>query len=165
MIRKNRITVNYFIRAFLPPHKRKPNREKLYNVLLHPMKLIMDNFIVWRDKEVIRANMTFETAKMEWYLNHLFDPELKRIYIETNEMAGLVKGDRTSEPAVYVVKGDRDAEPAEYVVGRVKGEDTALGLAKFGVYIPAALSGEADAIKGAVDNYRYAGKTFVIKTF
>lgn len=165
IIRRFRIKVNKFIEAYLAPHKRTKNRQYLYNVCLYPFKELNAEYITWRDKETIRSYMTGETVNLEWYLNSLFDPNLKRIYIETNEGGGVVKGIRGTEPDLYQVAGIRGTEPTLYVSKRLKGEDAVLGFKRFGVYIPNDIAELAEDIKGVVNNYRFAGKTFMIITF
>jgi len=165
IIRRFNITVSKFIKMFLPPYKRQANRELLFYVALYPLKVLQDEYADWRDKETIRSYVTGETDNLVWYLNTLFDPVYKRIYIETNEGGGVVKGIRGTEPDLYQVAGIRGTEPTLYTTKYLKGEDAVLGFKKFGVYIPSDIAAQAEDIKGVVNNYRFAGKTFMIITF
>lgn len=162
MIRKHRINIDLFINNWLPSHKRQTNRKGLLAVLLTPFTIMMGEFVAWRDEAIIRANVTSETISIEWYLNYLFDPTLKRIHIESNDGDGVILGVKTTEPLKFLYFGDKDDEPTAFQYLYKPGETTDLGTASFGVYIPTDLEDQALDIFAIVKIYKLAGKTFVI---
>lgn len=160
MIRKISVTVEKFIQQYIFTEKRLPGIFKLFSVVLYPFTVIVTAYKAWRNDAIIRANVTVSKASLQWYLNYVYDSDLERIYIETNTGAGLIMGDEVAEPTLFQIMGDEAAEPTVFQIMNVEGEDTAMGFASFGVFIPADLMPQADAIRGTVD--KYAVLDFVI---
>ncbi len=160
MILKYQISIERFIKMYLRPSKRKTDRIKLYRTILAPFRIMMDEYIAWRDKTVIRANVTVSKASLEWYLNHLFDSVEERIYINSNRGSGVILGIR-EEDEEFEIMGIRAADE-EFIITTLRGEHPDLGFNNFGVFIPAALSSQTDAIRGIVDEYALAGMDYII---
>ena len=149
-------------------HWRTLDRITFYQILLLPFSFIWDEWVVWRDAAITRANVTGETMSLEWYLNFLFNGGGIDIYIETAGSGGIPLGLEAlggAEAALFETEGLEalgGAEAAAFVVYPLYGEDLLTGTASFAVYVPNALIAFNDQIKGVVNNYRYAGNTFVI---
>lgn len=159
-IRKYKISFNKFIKNFVAPEKRQDVREALYNTIMLPFKTMMAEYEVWAEKETIAANVVFETATMEWYLNSLFDPEEQRITFETVEYVGKPLGIRDDND-IIVPFGLRDTNDIIIPILAL-GIHPIYGKKRFAVLIPAAISSSTEDIKGVVNQYRYAGFTFTI---
>ncbi|MFN4249257.1 MAG: hypothetical protein ACK4EY_16135 [Flavipsychrobacter sp.] len=154
MIRKISISIPTYIRTWLPSHKRQPFRQKLFEVLLTPFKVLAGtDYKGWRDAAVTKANVTNEPISLQWYLNTLFDSTLKRIYILKRDAVGLVAGLSGSEPTLYQTAGLSGSEPTLYVAANIEGEDVNVGYNDFGVFIPASLSAQQDNIIAIVKRY------------
>lgn len=160
-----RISLDSYIYQYLPPHKRTAGRVEFLNTLLDPFKTINEEWITFRDQAVTAAYVTAETISLEWYLNELFDPTNREIYIETNEGAGVPIGLRATEPDEMIPIGLRATEAADMYAIPLKGETSQLERASFGVFIPEALEAKENEIIGVVNSYKLAGKTFKIITF
>lgn len=159
-IRKFRVTVKMFIKQYLPGFLRTAERLKSYCILLYPFEVLNDEWVTYRDQSVTRANVSFETGSLEWYLNELYDPTERRIYIETNDDDGLEFGLSDTEPDDFQEIGLSGSEPDDFVEIPLKGEHPDFGFKSFGVYVPTDIIAQAEAIKSVVNNYRWAGKTF-----
>ena len=165
MIQKRSISISTFIKTWLPQHKRQPNRLNLFGLLLTPFSTMMAEFIVWRNAVIKKAYVSNQTMSIEWYLNELFDPTLRRIYIITNDAQGVPMGLRATEPSYKQAMGLRATEPLAKVAFPLRGEDPTIGLYNFGVMIPTALASAVDDIRGIVMQKKLAGKTFTIIQF
>lgn len=165
-IRKFFLSVDTFAKVFMMPHWRSASiRLAGWKALASPLKTILTEFKIWRDAAITRANVTCETISIEWYLNSLFDPVSKRIYITTNDGGGVPMGLRATEPANKVALGLRASEPANKVPMGLRGEDPVLGFYSFGVFLPASLNGLQPAIRAELQFHRFAGKTFIFVNY
>lgn len=165
MVRKFKINVRRFVNIHLIPALRKNIRLEMYAQLLSPFTMINDEWVTYRNKSTTRAKVNGESISLEWYLNYLFDTDLQRIYIDTNDLDGVQFGISATEPDDYQELGIQATEPAAKVAFPFYGESSDIGRYSFGVFIPAALSSSEDDIKDVVNNYRIAGKTFTIIQF
>lgn len=165
MIKKLSITIADFILSYLPSHWRLTTRQKMYRLILAPFKTMNDEWKVFRDDAITRANVSNQTMSIEWYLNKLFDTELERINIETNQGGGVEMGNHDTEPAIFQVMGNHDTEPGIYTAMTALGEDANIGMFDFAIYIPAAISSSTNDIKAVVKKYAYGWKTFTVIEF
>lgn len=157
---RRKVNIDNFVRGYLPPEKRLTNYILNGKILNAPLSQVVEDFLSWRDDVIMRAKVTGQHQSLEWYLNEKFDNTERRITTETNYGTGLPMGLRDDEDVVTPM-GDRVAEDVATPMRR-HGEHPTYGFANFGVNIPAALTDSTDDIKGVVDTYRLAGKTFVI---
>lgn len=162
LIRRYRISLLIWVTSWLRPHWRTADRITLYKTALKPFGVINDDYLGWRDEAIIKANVTGETIALEWYLNRLFDSILKRITIKTNTDQGLQMGIRGTEPTKYQTMGIRGTEPTKYKTMTRVAEDPDVGFYDFGVTIPAAISAQEDDIKAIINQFRLAGKKYII---
>lgn len=161
-IKKISINIAAYIKSYLPAHWRQANRLKLFELLLSPFTVLMSEYIVWRNQAITQANVSNEKIVLEWYLNSLFDPSLKRIYILRRNITGVEAGLSGAEPSYYVEVGLSGTEPSYYVETTLSNEDANIGLYDFGVFIPTSLSSNSDAIKSILVQYSKANKNFGI---
>lgn len=145
------------MRQYLFTEKRLPNVILVFTHVLYPFTYMMAQYRAYRDDAIIRANITVSKMSIEWYLNHKFDPELKRIYIETNRRVGLplgVRGDAADDD-FFAIMGDRyEAGDDDYfAIMTMEREHTQMGFSSFGVFVPTALIDQSDAIAGVVETY------------
>lgn len=164
-IQKRRINIDVYIQTWLPQHKRQPNRLMLFRLLLTPLKLLMADFLVWRDAFIQKAYITNETISMEWYLNELYDDVSRRIYIQTNDAVGVDIGLAATEPTEFKDVGLIASEPADFMDMPLIGEDPDIGFYNFAVFIPSSLAPMTNEIASIVKQKKLAGKTFTIITF
>lgn len=166
MIRNIKITVSQYLPNWTPVKKRVADRLKLYRLLFTGASTLVSEWDTWRAKAHTKANVTNETISIEWYLNSLYDPALKRIYITTNNATGVSVGLRVPEPAEYLETGLRATEPGTALTFPLRGEAASgIGTFDFGVFIPAALAAYEEEIRAIVKIYSLAGKTFIIIQF
>lgn len=165
MIEKRSIRILTYVLTWLAPHKRQPNRLKLFRVLLQPFITLMDDFVIWRNTLINDAYVTNELMSIEAHLNDLFDATDRSIYIRNNEDTPLTLGDETAEPTLFATLGDETIEPTLYTTMVAMGEDPELNMYDFGVFIPASLASSTDDIRAVVKKYAYGYKTFTIITF
>lgn len=160
-------TLENFIRAYLPPEDRKDNIISYHKMLLKPLDTLVQDYLAWRDEELIKSVVSAEKGSLEWYLNYRFDPVDQQIYIVRNQGVGIEIGiDEATEPAYYAYVGiDFATEPASYEDIPLKGEDVTVGIYKFGVFIPTALSALTDEIRGVVNVYNSSDKDYTIIEF
>ena len=161
MIRSFVITVADFVRAFLPPHMRQTNRLALFRALAAPFATMSTDWDAFRDASITAVNVTGETASLQWYLNQLYDPTLRRIVIETAPPAGVVAG-LTTETTLYLVAGLTTETPPRFVSAGLPSEAPVFGLFDFIVKRPAALTSADAGITKTTNSYRAAGKLFKI---
>jgi hypothetical protein len=166
MIRRFSIRVTDYVRNELPAHLRGGSSLlAFFRALLAPLGAIADEWKAWRETSITRARVTAETKSLEWYLNEKFPNTGDQIYIETAGLSGVSAGIAATEPTKYFVAGIESSEPAKYTVIGLKGEDTGFVGVSFIVFVPAVLAGSVNAIAATVQEYRYAGKKFSVKTF
>ena len=165
MIQLRSINITAFIKTWLPQHKRQPNRLSLFGLLLTPFNVLMAEFITWRNAAIAATYVTNQKMALESYLNDLYDPVARSIYITNRQDGGMPMGDRDSEPTLYQVMGDRDTEPTIFATATGPKEDPNIGQYSFAVFIPASLAASADIIQSTVRKYSYAWKPFTIITF
>lgn len=162
MIRKFRISIDKFTYQYLEPEWRLPNILLLFKVVLYPFQVMMDEYIAYRDAAIIKANVSCETMSIEWYLNELFDNELRRITIDTATSDGVYIRNEGEAPDNPLYLGNEATEPARFEYLYNPGEHVNFEGKSFAVFIPASLAGVKDQIRGITNIYRNAGKTFTI---
>lgn len=166
MIRQLEIDVPNFINNWLPVHQRLVNRLSFLQVVLAPFTIMMAEYKAWRDKSITRAYVSGQKISMEWYLNELFDPTNRDIYIDSPDNTGtLVALIAEGAPALTVGLQSEPTEVGDFVMVPLPYEDVATGNADFVVYVPIAYIAEEPAIRMVVLNYKLAGKRFVVSYF
>lgn len=166
MIRLISIDIAGFINNWLPVHKRKIRWLSFFQVLLVPFRLMMAEWKQWRDSAITRAYVSSQKLSIEWYLNELFDPVDRGIYIDTPAASGLYLALETElTPVLLAGLETEPAELGDYEYVPLPGEDVEGGMADFIVYVPADLAMQEDAIRRVVISYKLAGKSWTIIYF
>lgn len=164
-IKLYRISVDKYIYQYMKPVDRQPMLLSFVNTMYFPFKELMDAWVAYRNEAVIKATVTSQSGSLKWYLNKLFDPDLKRIYTQTATDEGVEAGRYDTEAARSFEAGRYDTEVARAQELRNYGESGATQNKDFAVYIPAAISASTNDIISVVDTYRHAGKTFTVIEF
>ena len=161
-MRKLYLHIGDFVYGWIPADKRLNIRLQLFTKLVTPFKVMMDEYVAWRDTKITAAQVTGETSSLQWYLNLLFDPTNQGISIETAPVSGVAAGVFSfSEP--YIVAGaTSESSGSLYSVITPKSEVPVYGTNSFVVYVPTALTAQQEAIKTVVRKYKAAGKSFKI---
>lgn len=164
MIRTITIDVLNLIILLLPPKKRQAKRVAWLQGLANQFHVNEQAFYGWRDEMTIRAMVTGETASLQWYLNHLYDPALQRILIIDSVDTGIYVSLNEPDGANPVVMGiDRITEPdAPYIVG-LRGENSSSLPVDFRVLVPVGVN--VTMVHATVKLYNMAHKSFDIQTF
>lgn len=166
MIRLIEINVPGFINNWLPVHKRLAARLRFLQVLLAPFSIMMATYKVWRDKSVTRAYVNSQKMSMEWYLNELYDADLRRIYIESPDASGLyIALETESSPAMTTGLQSEPAELSDFVMVPLPYEDVDTGNADFVLWVPLDLSMLEQQLKKVLINYKLAGKRYALRYF
>lgn len=163
MIRKYSISVFKFIRQYIMPESRLPNRYKWFEVGAYPLKILAEQWKLIRDDAIIRANVTYSEGSLEWYLNYKYDPVQKRIYLGTAGASGVNVGLNAPESADYLEVGLPDIEPAYHPQIPLPGEDSVYNGYSFGVFVPADLMASQDDIAGVARIYAAINDFIIIQ--
>lgn len=166
MIRQIKIEIPDFIYNWLPVHQRLMKRVKFLQVLMSPFTIMMGEYLAWRDKSITRAYVSCEKLSMEWYLNELYDTDLRRIYIESPDATGVyVALESEGTPTLDVGLESEPTEVSDFVMVPLPYEDVDTGNADFVVWVPVDLVALELAIKKVVINYKLAGMRYVVAYF
>lgn len=111
MIRVVLIDIDNWIRSYLPWWKRQANRMRLLKALLSPIAELNLDIKGFSSKTKTRAQVSLETASVQWYLNHLFDSAQLRISIINMEPGGMDLGIESVEPSYYKWLGTQNESP------------------------------------------------------
>lgn len=166
MIRLLGMNIPDFANNWLPVHQRKANRLGFLQVLLSPFTIMMADYRVWRNKSITRAYVSSEKKSMEWYLNELYDTDLRRIYIDSPDNTGLPVALQTEGlPDLELGLQSEPTEVGNYAMIPLPNEDVETGMVDFVVHVPIDLTPAEAAIKKVVLNYKLAGKRYVVSYF
>jgi hypothetical protein len=162
MIKNFDWNIKEWLGRFLDRKKRKSEPKALIWSLLAPMQDIVDEFaelaLFWRRNTLYNS----QQGVLQALLNNIFDNTDRRIRVVT-------LGDLFPDIIIY---HDLEVEPEEVIL-EFDSENTegpiiyhyseSDGLPDYIVFVPTALSGEEDRIKGYVNRYNLADKTFLIE--
>lgn len=143
---------------------------------LYPLQSLSDRFVAFAREKHIEARMTSQVIYFEWYLNHLFscyfvDPK-QRIVLSDSTSLGVDlyhEGAEGARPYTVWYQGEQVAvdDPAEEPRAMyLKGEDKAINQVSFVVNVPSVIISQremASMLSYAVEKYRTAGKTYLIR--
>lgn len=160
------ITINFRNLAFYltPPTKRYRSdgslttRVKWLQYLVNPLNTLIGSFNQYRKDAVIAANVTSQTASLEWYLRRKYSQNI-RIYHYSDQ------GVYISNENDVIISGV-DLEPewdnatSGFLAIPVHGEISRIEGVSFMVDIPAGVN--ADAVISELEKYKIAGKKYNI---
>jgi len=143
----------------------KPNRALLIKCLLQPIIRMYNEFIILIDDINNRTRYNSSQKALTSLLNKLFDPTLKRIYIDTvadeyqvyyQPIIGESLGDMV--PLYQPIIADTDTPAPLYQLNIAE----YILIVDFIVYVPTSLAAQEGNIKAWVNYYRFASLTFKI---
>ena len=143
----------------------RTNRALLMKCLLQPIIRMYNEFIAVMDDINNRTKYNSSQKVLTALLNKLFDPTLKRIYIDTvaDDTTVYYQPLSTETPVGYEMI--RQVNIADGITTGIQYE---LNIAEFVtivdfiVYVPAALTAQQSTITAWVNYYRFASLTFKI---
>jgi hypothetical protein len=153
--------IRLWIEKTLPWFMAMPTRIAWLYVLLKPLENIHARFTSLNTDLDLKVKYSSQQLLFAAVLNKIFDNGLKRIRVQT---------DSDSLPVIYVKFKAEDvvpqlysylkseAKPVKYIYNKSEYDNTA----GFTVYVPNSLSGIEPRIRGWIDYYKLAEKTYTI---
>ncbi len=131
--------------------------------LLYPLIQLWSNYKNWRENTYYLININSQVIRLEGYLNDVFDPSLRRIYI--SHFPGNYSG-------IYIAL-QYEATPFVNIPLLSDGQDGVfIGLASetsyaisFIINVPTALQYREHQIKTIVEKYKFAGKLYQLNYY
>lgn len=154
------INFNWYVEKYIPPFIRKIKTVKVAKALIKPLLSLWIDFFNFRQEMIYRTNLTSQRLSLESHLNKIFDPIQKRILILHYNDAGLFfpLSDEGYDGIVISLEAENDG-----IFIALDGEvQEDLGVS-FIVHVPTGLNNEM--IKGEIELYKLAGKTYNIINF
>ncbi len=151
------------LRQALPTFKRKPRYLDFVRALTWPLRALNALFNTFRNRTRYQLLFTGQTIYLEHYLNDLYDPTDRLIFIENLE-----------RDFVYLYNVSEGVVPPEYLFNL--GEVDALPLYlknlaeidledSFIVWVPVGISYGEVVMRAQIDQYRASGRSYSIQTY
>ena len=127
------------------------------------IKSLNNDLFTFRDEIDSKVKVTGQIIYLEKYLNDLYDPVLRRIFITS-----------VARPPEVYIRNNAEEFPQEVYLRNVSegGAETYVsnsvenaGLFDFIVNIPTTVTFDTNVVRDQVNLYRAAGKEFDIQTF
>lgn len=148
------------VNKLLPLEIRKePNQSILY-ALVKPLQTLNESFVIFRNATEYKLLFNAQVIYLEHYLNDLYDPVNRGIYIEDTadiEYTYLFK-DIENRP-LYLHK------ESENTPVFIKTKSEYNGLYEFIIMIPTGVIYHELLLRNQVNNYNTAGRRYIIKTY
>lgn len=143
--------IDAFAGQYLPPILRTPIRQAWLCSLLAPLRAMWGQYDAYRTEARYAAAVTGQKIVLEAYLNRLFDPLEKRIYLRTG-----------SDFGVWVAYDPAHDQGGQFVsdgmaIGSKNQKDTAFGY-DFIVEVPPGV--DTEAVRTVVKKYAVIGAKF-----
>lgn len=162
IIRKIRVGVLDSVILFLPKHKRQIYRVAFLKGLLAGYNTSENEYYDWRDEMIIRAKVTGQTASLQWYLNHLYDPVQQRILITDTVPVG--DGiSLESENMDSIIAGIETESGEDGVPFYLEGESNGSLPKDFRVLAPSTIN--EGLLKSTINLYNIAHKSYDVVLF
>ncbi|MEB0302401.1 hypothetical protein [Mucilaginibacter sp. 5C4] len=161
-MRNYRYDVKKMIRWLMPFFLIKPKHLAWLETLLLPVKLMYDDFLVYKDQQLREATITSETNRLTRALRDKFLDETIYIihpddYLEQSFI--YLESEGASPEFDYLDEENHQPYTFDYL------DEEFNSQYDFIVRIPEILIGNADAIRAFVKKYIFSGITFTIETF
>lgn len=146
---------------------RQPTRTALYVALLEPLRELYAEFLTIREKVEFDVGYSMETISIEHMMNTLFDPNLKRINIVTNDdvlprVFTFQDGENTLQAPDVFAGADGEVLDPDPVF--LFADDEVINTADYTVSVPNSVwVTHETAIRARLDRYRIAGKKYEIE--
>lgn len=133
-------------------------RVKWLQYILKPLDTLMQSYNNTRFEQIIKANVTGQVKLLQWYLNNLFDNELRRIRIYHASDGGyFIHNHEESTPGYLLAYNEIEGGGDTYIYLNSE----LLGvLNKFYIEVPPNVNNIE--LTGVVEKYKAAGKLFEI---
>ncbi|MBN2669995.1 MAG: hypothetical protein JXR60_12310 [Bacteroidales bacterium] len=155
-----------FIANYLGTLFGKPKWQRWIYSLLNPLIQLKDNYNTWRRRRFYLINITSQVIRLEGFLNDEFDNIQRRIWIEhfPGSFAGAFIA--LEDEVIPYLETPLESEVNPIVEAPFIGSEADTDfLISFVVHIPISLNAYESRIIAAVENYKLAGKQFVIRYF
>lgn len=155
------IDFHKILRLILPLSKRKVKIDSWLYIILQPITYL--NNLFYQFKEVTNYKLKFngQVIYLEHYLNDLYDPSQRRIYIEDTSntdpnyifnrvelLPALILYNQSENTPVYFLNNNEYTEQIDFIVK-----------------IPSGININSDLLRLEIDYYKQAGKKYKIETF
>lgn len=156
------INISTYLSRIIKRELRQPKVLALLTSILKPFSDVNNEFVELTDETKYLLQFNGQTIYLEHYLNDQYDNVLRRIYIETvSESNRVVLYYKTEGQApVYIYRKSELATPV-YIRRRYE----AVSSTDFIVYVPSDVSYDETAMRAQIDQFRQAGKTYIIQTY
>ena len=156
------IDIPTYLSRILKRELRQPKLIALLGAVLKPFKDVNDEFVTLSNDTKYLLQFNGQTIYLEHYLNDQHDEVLRRIYIvtvsEVNRVAIYFKTEGQAPLYIY-----RKSELETPVYIRRKTE--AVSTTDFIVYVPSDITFDETAMRAQIDQFKQAGKTYIIQTY
>ena len=146
----------------LPPQRRKPVFKDYLKAAFKPLQQLNDILFNYRRDTRYKLAITGQVIYLEHYLNDLYDPVLRRIYIADTasiEYDYLYNVVETGGP-MYLYNA-AEAEPPIYL----ENYSEIASADSFIVMVPVAVTYDETVMRSQIDQYKAAGRQYSIDTF
>jgi len=158
------ITYNDIVDKIVPARLQKESIKSLLYVMVKPIQTLHSSFISFRDGTNYKLLFNGQVIYLEHYLNDVYDPVNREIYIEdTANLDYDYTGNKIeNRPDLYLVnKTEIPPESAWIITNQVEYNSQV----EFIVKIPVAVSYNEIIMRDQIKKYTIAGKRFNINTY
>ena len=149
-----------FLKRLLPWHKRKPIRLAFINVIANVMKGINNQFLTFISDTNYKLTITNQKIYLEHYLNDLYDPVLKRIFIQNLELQSHIYHYTALENKL--IYEYTNAENMPYYLKTNAEQNSQYN---YTIWVPNDITYDENQLKSYVNKYNPVGKIYQIQTF
>jgi len=146
----------------LPSFLRREKMKAWLYALVQPIEAMHQELLSFREQKFIELQYNAQTMLLEKALNDNWPNAQGNIYIDNttdNLPDNFIYRDQDNLPAFYIYQ-DSDNKNASYLF-----RDKDQAKFDFIVYVPNSLSFSTNTTRKFVNQYRKAGKRFIIKTY
>lgn len=150
------------VKEALPTFKRKTRYLALLQAIARPLATLNQTFAAYRTQSLYRLRFSGQTIYLEHYLNDLYDPTSRQIYIENLEREFVYVYNRAEgvDPEHLFNLGEVDALPLYLKnVAEIDLSDA------FIVWVPDYVTYDETQIRAQIDQYRASGRNYSIQTY
>jgi hypothetical protein len=156
--------IKKLVRLLLPAFLRKPVLMALLDALVEPFHLLAARINSFRNNNLYRLAHSSQVCDIEGALNDRFDSNLHRIYITDGAYRNVhyifLNIEQQKPIYLYTAAEIAAGTPQEYLYQQ---DETGFIAESFIVHIPTELQDKTDEIRALTEQYKLAGRTFLIK--
>lgn len=140
------LDINNLIGWLLPASVRKPSQLAWLNVLLAPVKVLHQRFLMYATDARFHIKITGQKRILQFHLNRVFDPISNLIYITDSDSATTV--------FVFLESENRPIYLPTFISGTAT---------DFVVHLPNNLESQETAIRGFLNKYKLVTKYYELR--